>query len=1321
METTPKWMTPEGLQTLQGGYLLPGETVRDAMMRCAKAIGKDNPDHVAKYFEIIWNGWLGLATPVFSNLGTDRGYPISCLTGDSWINTKNSGVQIKDIKIGEEVLTHEGRYRKVTNIQKRMSNDDLYLLKVMTRPTPIKITGNHPVLTNLGWVRVDELDERVHLIATNYQVEFDEKDYTIDTSEHLTYNFIEKEGLLYKKAENLTRPDKMKSDVVSYWAAVKKEVPVTEDLAWALGLWCAEGSLATNSGKPNGIRVTVGAHERDFAEKFLSIMTSCFNLNGNISECTVIRKGKENKWLNVNINGLCIGALFKNIFGDNCKTKTIPDWIIDLPKNKLKSFWLGVMQGDGKKIKKSSTNFSSIALANPKLLLSLYNIALKLDIFPSLQMQCKAGKLSKDTWVYVLGILTSDKITTRKHCTYAGVPFGKLKYCPIKKLEKIHTNEWVWDLTVEEDHSFSVAGVVVHNCFGVDVDDTLWSIGNKVTELMMMAKHGGGVGVNFSRLRGRGAEVKGTGGTSSGVVPWAKIFDSATISTSQGGTRRGNSALYLDVEHPDIEEFLNIRRVTGDPNTRCLNISTAVNISDAFMHKVFTDRNPKSVELWKHILKLRMETGFPYLHFIDNANNQRPQEFKDNNLPIHFSNLCLAGDTLVLTSEGPRKIKDLVGKSVTIYDGKNWVENSNFTKTSNSSNLFRIHLSDGSFVDATPHHKWQVIDPDVTVSGGKYHTITTKELIEGHKILHHLEEGHGDVKLMGAYAKGFLIANGSISYRVLPTTPSLTLDELKPWLLIGDAKKMCFDRFESSLKEGPWLRLCNTKKMCFDRLKSSLEEIPINIEGEHRGLITEISLEEGDDEYVVRGLSSRRELLDYCTTFKNKLPDEWINWSKESKLDFLAGLFDGEGRFMKINGRYQITAFSKDLLSGLQLLMKTLGLKVTLSKFKDKRIKGFKDGCGERPTSELWRLTLSSFFAHKLSGMIKFERLTHHNLKKPNRYCADFSRVMFIEELGEAETFCTKVPSTSQFALANGLMSGNCSEIFLPTDPYHSFSCILSSMNLAKWHEWKDTDAVYWATRFLDGVCDDFLIKARFSPGFENVIRFTEKARALGLGVLGWHSFLQQEQIPFDSFRAMNLNSLIFKHIRERAEEASIALGVEKGIPEWGIAKRNTTLMALAPTVSNALICGGVSSSTEPWAANIITQDSAKGTFIRRNKELEKLLTKQEDWDQITKDKGSVLNVESLTQEQKEVFLTAREINQFAIIRQAASRQKWIDQGQSINLFFDTKSAGLKYISDVHKMAWEMGMKSLYYCRSGSVLRADLANRTADECKACEG
>lgn len=909
METTPKWMTPEGLQTLQGGYLLPGETVRDAMMRCAKAIGKDNPDHVAKYFEIIWNGWLGLATPVFSNLGTDRGYAISC--------------------------------------------------------------------------------------------------------------------------------------------------------------------------------------------------------------------------------------------------------------------------------------------------------------------------------------------------------------------------------------------------FGVDCGDTLWNIGNKVTELMMMAKHGGGVGVNLSRLRGRGAEVKGTGGTSSGVVPWAKIFDSATISTSQGGTRRGNSALYLDVEHPDIEEFLNIRRVTGDPNTRCLNISTAVNISDAFMHKVFTDRNPKSVELWKHILKLRMETGFPYLHFIDNANNQRPQEFKDRNLPIHFSNLCLAGDTLVLTSDGPQKIKSLIGKNVTIYDGENWVENNNFTKTSDSTELFRIHLSDGSFVDATANHKWDVIDPEYRVSEGKYHTVRTKDLVEGHKISHHLAEGHGTVNLSGAYAKGFLIAEGTK-------------------IQISQATSDSYN---------PLLWLYSPKKICFDRLKKSLEEIIPDIEGRRCDLITEISIKDDDTygRYKVNGLTCRRELLDFCTTYKTKLPDEWIHWTKESKCDFIAGILDGDGCFMKTYGGYQIVSISKELLSDLQMMMKSLGIKVTLTKAANVGTVDFNDGYGEYPTKESWRLTVGPYFAKKLSDCVKFERLQQFAKPTPKRYCADFSRVVKIESIGEQETYCTRVPSTSQFALANGLMSGNCSEIFLPTDPYHSFSCILSSMNLAKWHEWKDTDAVYWAIRFLDGVCDDFLTKARFSPGFENVIRFTEKARALGLGVLGWHSFLQQEQIPFDSFQAMNLNSLIFKHIRERAEEASIALGVEKGIPEWGVAKRNATLMAIAPTVSNSLICGGVSSGIEPWAANIITQDSAKGTFIRRNKELEKLLTKQEDWDQITKDKGSALNVESLTQEQKEVFLTAREINQFAIIRQAASRQKWIDQGQSVNLFFDTKSAGLKYISDVHKMAWEMGMKSLYYCRSGSVLRADLANRTADECKACEG
>jgi ribonucleoside-diphosphate reductase alpha chain len=214
--------------------------------------------------------------------------------------------------------------------------------------------------------------------------------------------------------------------------------------------------------------------------------------------------------------------------------------------------------------------------------------------------------------------------------------------------------------------------------------------------------------------------------------------------------------------------------------------------------------------------------------------------------------------------------------------------------------------------------------------------------------------------------------------------------------------------------------------------------------------------------------------------------------------------------------------------------------------------------------------------------------------------------------------------------------------------------------------------------------------------------------------------------IPFDSFDAMMLNAKIFKTIKDKATHQSQKMAETYGEPEWckGFGIRHTHLMAVAPTVSNSTISGGVSAGIEPIAANIFVQKSAKGTFIRKNKSLEKLLTSknkntEEVWNQISKDQGSVLGLKFLSEEEKEVFKTAKEINQFAIIKQAAQRQKWIDQGQSVNLFFGLNSDP-KYIHQVHLEAWKSGLKGLYYCRTDSILRADLATRSADECKACE-
>jgi ribonucleoside-diphosphate reductase alpha chain len=336
----------------------------------------------------------------------------------------------------------------------------------------------------------------------------------------------------------------------------------------------------------------------------------------------------------------------------------------------------------------------------------------------------------------------------------------------------------------------------------------------------------------------------------------------------------------------------------------------------------------------------------------------------------------------------------------------------------------------------------------------------------------------------------------------------------------------------------------------------------------------------------------------------------------------------------------------------------------------------------------------------------------------------------------------------------NGLkvfMTNICSEIVLHTDESHSFVCCLSSLNLAKYDEWRDTDLIYTSTIFLDGVLEEFIQRAKNMKGFENSVRSAEKGRALGLGVLGWHTYLQQKGIPYEGLQAQFETRKIFSQMKIESERASRDLASEYGEPLWcrDTGYRNTHLRAIAPTVSNSKLSGNVSSGIEPWAANVFTEQTAKGTFIRKNPELEKFLKKigkntKEVWDQILADGGSVQGLDYLDEwayldskivetagldeaqkaksnSPKDVFRTFKEINQLDLIRQAGVRQQYVDQSVSLNLAFPA-SAEPKWINQIHMEAWKQGVKTLYYMRTESVLRGDIAARATDpECVSCEG
>mgnify|MGYP001426920046 CR=1 FL=1 len=478
------------------------------------------------------------------------------------------------------------------------------------------------------------------------------------------------------------------------------------------------------------------------------------------------------------------------------------------------------------------------------------------------------------------------------------------------------------------------------SCFGIDTPDSVRGIGLTNAELMKLTSQGGGVGISLSRIRERGATIKGNG-RSEGVVPWAKIYDSTIIATNQGSVRRGAASVNLDINHPDISEYLQIRRPKGDPNRQCLNLHQCVVVDDAFMRKL-NDRDEEAMGLWLEILKARVETGEPYIMFKDNVNKDNPMAYLMNNLNVSMTNIC--------------------------------------------------------------------------------------------------------------------------------------------------------------------------------------------------------------------------------------------------------------------------------------------------------------------------------------------------------------------------------------------------SEITLHTDEEHSFICCLSSLNLAKYDEWKDTDAVELSTWFLDGVMQEFIDKSNGKESLKRTHSHARKGRALGLGVMGWHSFLQQKGLPFNSIASTAHTHNIFSDIRQKSEKASMALALEYGEPLWcrGTGMRNTHLLAVAPTVSNSVIVGGISAGIEPLPANIYTFNGAKGTFIRKNKELQKILIeKGEDkdkwWDVMLEQDGSAQGLPDniLTPEEKELFLTFPEINQLELVRQAAIRQRYIDQTQSLNLSFDVNDSP-KWINQVHLEGWKLGIKTFYYLRTDSVIKGDLGSRMAD-CVSCDG
>lgn len=797
------------------------------------------------------------------------------------------------------------------------------------------------------------------------------------------------------------------------------------------------------------------------------------------------------------------------------------------------------------------------------------------------------------------------------------------------------------------------------SCSGTVVDDSIDGFYSNLHEVAMLTKNGFGTASDLSSVRARGSNIS-TGGKANGVVPVIKEHVQAMRNVAQGTARRGAWAAYLDIEHGDFYEVLALLNAEQDD----LNIGWTIKQS-------FIDRlnkgDPDAVDRFQKALKTKMVFGKGYFFFVDKANNKRPQTYVDLGLKINNSQLCVAPETLILTSDGYHQISDLEGEKVNVWNGKEFSQ-VEVIKTGVNQKLIKVITNSGFELECTPYHKFYIAMRNPT-SGNRW--IVEKrahELKEGDKLIKSdFPIINGDQVLDFAYENGLFSAEGCY-------TP-----QGKRIYLYGEKRKI---RQHLSDIFGKWVVQDNL-----------------------------------DREYA------------HSIHLKDKFFVPLDNYSVESKIKWFAGLCDGDGTIARNNKTQaiQVCSVNKNFLLETQLMLQTVGVssKVTMMHEAGIRKMPLNDGTGELGDFECktsYRLLIGQ------TGIMTLRELgfspnrlliTDH---QPNRECTQFVKVVAVIDEGRFDdTFCFTEPKR-HMGVFNGILTGQCSEIMLFNDKDHTYTCVLSSANAAKYDEWKDTDAIYWATAFLDCVASEFIEKAKDIPGLEKAVRFTIKGRALGLGLCGLHTLFMQKGLAFEEFGAHMLSQQISGRIWDEANRATKDLAKFLGEPEWckGYGIRNTHLIAIAPTKSTALLMGGVSEGINPDPAMTFNQTTAGGEVDRVNPVLLDLMKKKgvynkKNLQQITDKQGSVQHVDWLTEDEKRVFKTAFEINQKAILRMASARSNFIDQWQSLNLFF-AANEDPSWIAEVHQEAFEdPNILALYYIYTQAGVQA-----SKGECEACQ-
>lgn len=824
-----------------------------------------------------------------------------------------------------------------------------------------------------------------------------------------------------------------------------------------------------------------------------------------------------------------------------------------------------------------------------------------------------------------------------------------------QRLYDYASKHWVSFATPILSYGRSNKGLPI-SCFLTYLSDSAEGLVDTLSETNWLSMIGGGVGI--------GVGIRASDEKSTGIMPHMKTYDACSLAYQQSKTRRGSYAAYLRVDHPDILVFLEMRKPTGDQNMKALNMHHGVVIPDSFMEiieKSMLDGNfddswelkqphtgavvetVSARDIWQRILEIRMQTGEPYILFIDTANELLPKYQKDLGLEIRQSNICVAPETPILTSKGYHEIASLENTFVDVWNGVEW-SNVEIKKTGTGVELVTVNFSDGSSIDCTPEHKFYV----------------------------QKEPGKPSVEVKAKE----LQAHQKMEKFTLP------------------------DAFDSG---------------------SGIEGIDYYSQGFYSGEDnTELEQSQFDETKCV--------ILD-----KLFVP---INDTVENKISWIAGYINADNSIVDSpNGQnIQIVNSNKTFLHNIKLMLQTLGVSSDINFCQ-----------------ELWMLDVNYVGVSKLLslGMLT-NRLIFQKEHETQDNTENFVYVTSVEYSGRiSDTYCFTEHKRHRGTF-NGIVTGQCTEILLPTDENRTAVCCLSSLNLRYYDDWKNNkQLIPDLMEMLDNVLDRFISDA--PPPVSKAVFSAMRERSIGIGALGFHTYLQIKGIAFESAMAKSVNNAIFKNIKTQIDAANEKMGVEKGSCPDAIEgghdkpRRFTKTMAIAPTASTSIIMGNISPSIEPIRANAYRQDTLSGSFINKNKILDELIIKKCEenselnydkiWNSIINRDGSIQHLDMFDENEKAIFKTAHEIDQRWIIEHASDRQKYIDQTQSVNLFF-LPNVHVKYLHAVHFMAWKHKLPTLYYTRSTKLKKADNISEqierkvieevtasglvAGDECLACE-